>query len=153
MRLEYSIHGLRLRQCPCSVQNFGARTIEAYHIIPAGHSRQAVGDFAVAAAELDGDRTVRAFLCCEIVDRVRVALVLLKAAPGVVDGDRPEAVNRHVAIDSEFVNRLAVVPARVDVEIFCFGVGISAPVTGTSNQIVYWSRRRDWKNQTLTTNS
>src|SRR6266404_8249195 len=57
-----SIHRLRLREFPCAVEDFGARAIEAHHVIPAWHGWQAVADLAVAAAELDGDRAVRAFL-------------------------------------------------------------------------------------------
>jgi hypothetical protein len=53
---------LRLREGPIAVQHFGSRTIEADHIVPAGHDRQTVGDLAVATAELDGNRTVGIFL-------------------------------------------------------------------------------------------
>jgi hypothetical protein len=41
---------------PFAVQDLGARAIEAHQVIPALHDRQAVGDLAVAAAELDVDR-------------------------------------------------------------------------------------------------
>ena len=56
-----SQHGLGLRECPFAIQDFGARAIEAHHVVPASHDRQAVRNFAVAAAELDGDRAVGVF--------------------------------------------------------------------------------------------
>ena len=49
------IHRLRLRQFSCAVQDFVARAIELHHVVPPGHRGQAVRDFTVAAAELDGD--------------------------------------------------------------------------------------------------
>src|SRR5262245_40040751 len=38
------------------LQDFRARTVETHRVVPARHCRQAVRYFAVAAAELDGDR-------------------------------------------------------------------------------------------------
>jgi hypothetical protein len=61
-------------------------------VIPALHDGQAVGNLALAAAELDGDRTVLAFLRRNVVQRVGVELVGLVVALGVLDADRPEAV-------------------------------------------------------------
>src|SRR3977135_2118473 len=57
-----SIHALRHREFPCAVEGFGARAIEPHHVIPAWHSRQAIRNRAVAAAELNGDQAVRIYL-------------------------------------------------------------------------------------------
>src|SRR5262245_27249182 len=61
-------HRLRFGEGPCAVQDFGTRTIEAHQVIPARHGRQAVGDLAVAAAELDGNRAIVAFLRGDAVE-------------------------------------------------------------------------------------
>src|SRR3974390_1202538 len=58
---------LRFGEFPGSVQNLGSRAIEPGHVIPAVHDGQAVGDLAIAAAELDGDRTARFFFRGDIV--------------------------------------------------------------------------------------
>src|SRR6478736_4006949 len=82
-----SIHRLRLWEFPRAVQDFGARTIEPHYVIPTRHSRQAVDDLAVAAAELDGHRTVGPFFCGNVVECVSVERVLLEVALCVVDAD------------------------------------------------------------------
>ena len=122
------------RERPSAVQDLGARTVEAHRVVPALHDRQAVGDLAVAAAELDGDRAVRALLRRDVVDRVGVVLVRLEVALGVVDADRPEAVDRHV-LDVELVDRRAVVLGRRDVEIDGILVRIAAPGRRGSDQV------------------
>ena len=71
---------------------------------------------AVAAAELNGDRPVGVCLRGDIVERIGVSRVGLEIALGVVDADRPEAVDRNV-LDVEPVDRIAVVFGRDDVEI------------------------------------
>ena len=63
-----SIRGLSLRESPGAVQNLGAGSVEAHCINPALEDRQAVGSLAVAAAELNGDQTVLAFLRRDIVN-------------------------------------------------------------------------------------
>jgi hypothetical protein len=50
------------------MQNLRTWTIEAHRINPALQDGQAVGSLAVAAAELDSDRTVLAFLRRDIVN-------------------------------------------------------------------------------------
>jgi hypothetical protein len=119
-------HGLRLGEFPCAIEEFGSRAKEAHRIVPALYDRQAIRNFAVAAAELDGDRSVRALFRGDVVYGIGVALVPLKVALGIVDTDRPKAVDGHV-FNGELVYGGAVIavlaPGRsqrhhVDVEIF-----------------------------------
>src|SRR6202040_2073730 len=91
-----SIHALRFWEFPFAAQDFGARAIESHHIIPARHGRQTIRNLAVAVAELNGDRAVRVFLGREVVQRIGIVSVWLQIALGVVDGDRPEAVDGYV---------------------------------------------------------
>jgi hypothetical protein len=70
------------------------------------------------------------FFCGDVVECIRIVLVLPKTAFRVVNGDRPEAVDRDVALDGQLVDSFAVLSVRVDVEIFGFAVGISAPGKG-----------------------
>jgi len=48
-------HSLRLRKFPCAVEDFLARSIEAYGAVPTLHDWQTIRNFAVTAAELDGN--------------------------------------------------------------------------------------------------
>src|SRR5712675_2422232 len=82
-----SIHELRFWEFPCAAQDFGARAIESHHVIPARHSRQTIRNLAVAAAELNRDRTVRVFLGGDVVQRIGIVPVWLQIALGVVYGD------------------------------------------------------------------
>src|SRR5215470_14638629 len=92
-----SIYRLRLREGPFPVQDFGARTIETNRVEPARHDRQAVGNLSVASAELDRDRIVRVLPRGDIVERIRAVFVRLEITLGIVDADRPEAVNGHIS--------------------------------------------------------
>src|SRR5467141_1440091 len=82
-----STHRLRVGESPCAIENFGSRAKEAHRVVPALHDRQAIGNFAVAAAELDGNRPVRSPFRGDIVHRIGVVVVRLEIALGVVDGD------------------------------------------------------------------
>src|SRR5580704_7244453 len=124
----------RLRECPFAAHDLRLRPIEAYRIVPAGHDRQAVRNFAVATAELDRDRAIVAFLRRDVVERIGVVLVLLVVAGGVIDADRPETVDRHV-LDREPIDGFAVVVRRRDVEIDRRLVGIAAPARGGADQM------------------
>src|SRR5262249_16132911 len=97
------LHRLCLGELPGAVEDFPPRAVEAYQVVPARRGRQAVGGLAVADAELDRDRAVLVFLRRQVVERVRVVLVLLEIALGVVDADRPEGVNGYV-LDGQPVN-------------------------------------------------
>ena len=55
--LSSSTHGLRLGEFPCAIEDFGPRAKEAHRIVPPLDDRQAIRNFAVAAAELDGPPT------------------------------------------------------------------------------------------------
>ena len=130
---RFSIHPLRLREGPRPVQNFRARSIEAHQIVPVGRRRQTIFNLAVAAAELDRDRAVLVRLRGDVVERVGVERVRLEIAFGVIDADRPEAVDGHV-LDIELVDRLAVVPGGGDVEIERVLLRIAAPGRGRPDQ-------------------
>jgi hypothetical protein len=80
------------------MQHFGTRPIEPHHIVPAVHDRQAIWNFAVAPAKLDGDRAVVVFLRRDVVECVGVEIVGLEIAVGVVEADRPEAVDGHILL-------------------------------------------------------
>jgi hypothetical protein len=54
-------------------------------------------NFAVATAELNGDRAVCLLFRGDVVERVSIERVLLEVAFCVVDADRPEGVHRHLA--------------------------------------------------------
>jgi hypothetical protein len=64
-----SIYRLRLRKFSTAVEDFGARPIEAHHVIPARQSRQAIDNLAVAATELNGHRAARVLLRRDTVQR------------------------------------------------------------------------------------
>ena len=121
-----SIGRFRFREGPTAIQNLGAWPIEPHQIVPARRRRQAIVDLAVAAAELNGNRPVSVCLRGDIVERIRVLRVGLEIAFGVIDADRPEAVDRHI-LDVEPVDRTAVVFDRNDVEIERVLLRIAAP--------------------------
>src|SRR6516165_9465863 len=91
-----SIHGLSLGKSPGAMQNLGAGPIEAHRINPALRDRQTIGSCTIAAAKLDGHRAVFALLRGDVVNGIGVKLVRLEVALGVVDGDLPEGIYRHV---------------------------------------------------------
>ena len=84
-RARGSIHRLGLRELPRAVQDFRTRAVEPHRVVPAIHDRQAVRNFAVAAAELDRNRAVRALLRGDVVERIGIEVVLLEIAVGVVN--------------------------------------------------------------------
>jgi hypothetical protein len=61
--IQSSTLGLRQGECPCAIEDFRARAEETHRVIPTRRDRNAIGHFAIASAELDCDRTVRAFFC------------------------------------------------------------------------------------------
>src|SRR5258707_14292912 len=82
-----STHRLQVGESPCAIENFGSRAKEAHRVVPALHDRQAIGNFAVAAAELDGAGAVRALFRGDIIHAIGLELVRFQIALGVVDGD------------------------------------------------------------------
>src|SRR5205807_3844969 len=121
------------RKLPRTVEDFGARAIEAHHVIPARHGRQTIGNFAVATAELDRNGAVRALFGGDVVERIRIKRILLEIAGRVIDADGPEAVDRNVP-DVQPVDGAAVVLLREDIEVLRFLVGIAAPGRGAQNE-------------------
>ena len=78
--------------------------------------RKAIGDRAVAAAELDRERSVFGRLRGQVIERIGVLRIGDEMALVVVDADRPEAVDRHV-LDVQLIDCLAVVMGGRDVQI------------------------------------
>src|SRR5258708_8466971 len=91
-----STRRLRLRESPCAVEDFGSRAKQANRVVPALRDRQAIGNFAVSAAELDGNCAVRALFRGDAVHRIEIGRVRLEVTLAVVDGERPETVYRHL---------------------------------------------------------
>ena len=115
--------------------------IEAHHVVPPRHDREAVGRLAVTAAELYGDGAVMAARRGEAVDAVGVASARLEVAVCVVDADRPEPVHGHIS-DGEPVHCRAVVHARRHVEIRRLLLRIPAPVHRCADQVTDWIHLR-----------
>src|SRR5262245_54760477 len=84
-----SRHGLSLRESPFSIQDFRAWTVEPNEIVPSRRDRQAVGNLAVADAELNGDRSVRILPGSDVVQRVRIEFIFFKIALGVIHTNGP----------------------------------------------------------------
>src|SRR6266481_5801159 len=121
-----STHRLRLGEFPCAIEDFRSRAKEAHRVVPALYDRQAIRNFAVATAELDGDRAVRALFRGDVIHGIGVVLVRFQIAIGVVDGDRPEAVDGYV-LNRELVDGGAVVPIGCDREVETVLLGKAAP--------------------------
>ena len=64
---------LRRWEAPFSLENFLAWAIEPHHVVPALLDRQTIWNVAIAAAELDDNRAVGAFLSGNVVDRIGVS--------------------------------------------------------------------------------
>ena len=84
-------------------EDLGPRAVEADQVVPAVDDRQRVARRVAVAAEADGDGAVVVAGGGDAVDAVGAALVGLEEAVGVVDRDRPEAVDRDVGADGELV--------------------------------------------------
>src|SRR6516162_305771 len=82
-----STHRPCLGESPFVIEDFGARPKQAHHVVPALHDREAIRNFAVAAAELDGERAIRAPFSGDIVYGIGVVWVRFQIALCVVDGD------------------------------------------------------------------
>ena len=130
---SYSLR-LRLRKFPSSVENFFVGDDRDAPCSSSRHDRQAVGNFAVAPAELNRDRTIGVFLRGDVVERIGVLVVLHEVSFGVVESDRPEAVDGHI-LNVELVDRRAVVLARRDVEINGILIGIESPACRGNDQV------------------
>src|SRR6516164_7067555 len=82
-----STHRLCLWKYPGAIEDFWLRAKEAHRVVPVLHDWQAIGNFAVAPAELNGDRAVHALFRGEVIHGIGVELVRFQIALGVVDGD------------------------------------------------------------------
>src|SRR5689334_24651730 len=81
---------------------------------------------------MDGDGAVRIGCRGDVVDAVGVSIVLVEEAGGVVDGDRPEAVNRHLS-HCELV--VAGDGAGIDAHVARFAVWQTAPPSGGCDEV------------------
>src|SRR5690606_8943177 len=114
--LPASAARLRGREGPGTVEDLAARAVQPHHVVPAIGDRQAVGDSGRAVSELDPGGAVLALLRGHAVDDVGIQVVRLEVALAVVDADRPEGIDRHLA-DVELVDRAAVVLLREHVQV------------------------------------
>src|SRR6266850_4389110 len=131
-----SILGRCQREFPLAIENFSARAKEAHRVIPPLHDREAIGNFAIAAAKLDGDRTIRTFDRCVAIDGIGTVLVRFNITLTVVDGERPETVDGHASHD-QLVNGRSVIPLRRDGEIERVLLGSATPKHRTSDYVPY----------------
>ena len=92
-----SILGRGQRKFPPAIENFRARAKETHRVIPPAHDREAIGNFAIAAAKSDGDRTIRAFYRGVAIDRIGFIFVRFNITLRVVDGERPKTIDGHVS--------------------------------------------------------
>src|ERR1044071_1186014 len=90
------LYWLRFREFPAAIKDFFPRPIEANPVVPPRHDRQAVGNLAIAATELNIDRLVRVFLRRDVVDRVGVLIVFMEIAVRSVNADRPECIDWNI---------------------------------------------------------
>src|SRR6266404_6148464 len=97
------------RKRPGAVENFCSRAEETHRVIPPLRDGQAILDLAVAPAELDRDRTIRAFFLGNAVHRIGVVLVRLEVTRAIVDGFWSLTVYRHIS-DLQLVDGAAVIP-------------------------------------------
>ena len=97
VELLASILGRGQRKFPLARENFWARAKEAHRVIPPVHDREAIGDFAIAAAKLHGDQTIRAFYRSVAINRISAVLVRLNMTLTVVGGDRPKTIDGHLS--------------------------------------------------------
>lgn len=99
---------LRLGKIPRAIEDFGPRAKHSHRVVPARRDRDAVGDFAVAPAELDADRAVLILFRSDAVHRIAIGRVGLEKPLAVVDGERPESVDGDI-FDRQLVDGTAVV--------------------------------------------
>src|SRR6267154_1888868 len=79
--------GLRHRKFPRTVEDFRSRAEQAHGVVPSLRDWQAIGYLAVAPSELNVDRTIRAFLRREAVQRIGIVGVRMEVPFSVVDRD------------------------------------------------------------------
>src|ERR1700746_3282362 len=132
----HSTHRLRLGESPCAVEDFTSWEKESHCVVPPLCDRQAICDLAVAPAKLDGHGAIWALFPRDTVHRIDIIRVRLEVALAVVDGERPEAVDRDIP-DRQLVHSFTVAPHRRDRQIQGVLLGITAPQHGASDQVLY----------------
>jgi hypothetical protein len=126
---------LRLGEFPGAVEDFFSRRIETHCVIPTRHDRQAVGNLAVATAELHGNRTVAAFLRRDVVQGIGVVRIGFQVTLRVVNRDRPERIHRDCS-DIELVNSRAIVLGRRHTDISRVFFRIATPPSSSADQVI-----------------
>ncbi len=96
MTASGSLDRLRNRKDPRPVQDFLARLVHARRVVPPFADRQTVHTTVLAAAEMDGEGPVIVRPGRDVVEAVGTQLVFIDKAVGIVDGDRPEGIDRDV---------------------------------------------------------
>src|SRR5262245_34349914 len=61
-----STHRQRIGKSPCAVEDFGSRKKETHPVVPPLSDCQAIGEFAIAPAELNSKGTIRAFFAVRL---------------------------------------------------------------------------------------
>jgi len=85
--MTFELAGFSFWEFPFSLQYLGSRPIKPHHIVPSLHDWKAIGNLVAAATELDSDRAVPVFLCCNVVERVCVVVVLYEVSVSVINTD------------------------------------------------------------------
>src|ERR1700741_2552598 len=120
------MQSLCLGEFPCASQDFRLRAEQTHGVVPTLRDREAIWSLAVAAPELDVNRTIGTFLCGEAVQRVGLIGVRLEIALAVVNRDRPETIDRDI-LDRQPVNGFTIIARRRDRQINGILFGIAAP--------------------------
>src|SRR5258708_40037898 len=107
---------MRVRELLCEVGDVGRWAKEARGVVRAINEGQAIGNFAIAPAELDVDGAIRALFRGDAIYGIGVVSVRFQIAFGVVDDDRPEAVDGHFS-DGELVDGRAIIASWRDREV------------------------------------
>jgi hypothetical protein len=87
------MYELRFGKFPLAVDDLSTRAVKAHHAVPARDDRKAIRRVSVAAAELNGHRTVWVLFRGDVVERIGFAIILVKVPVRAVNADRPEAID------------------------------------------------------------
>src|SRR5260370_42237108 len=111
-----STHRLRVGESPRAVEDFSSWEKEPHRVVPPLRDRQAIWGLAVAPAKLDGHGAIWALFRRDTVHRIDIIRVRLEVALAVVDGERPETVDRDIP-DRQLVNSFTIIPHRRDRQV------------------------------------
>src|SRR5215813_3589352 len=126
----------RFRKLPGSVQNFRARAIHTYRVVPPGYDRQTIWCALLAPAKLHCEGTVSVRLSCDVVDGIRIAIILFEKALRVINGHRPEPIHRYIFY-GETIYSLSVILFGSSDNVAGGDFWISSPPNSCANQMFY----------------